>query len=555
MKKSMSWLAFLCLAAVLAAAVLSSASAATAAEGGYVAFSGAKQQWHGFDRYDYFMDDATLTIKEATPGNPPAGQRRCTVVVPKTPAAGNPWSWRGCYWDHQPQAEIELLRRGFHVGYVSVNGTSVPGKQWEAWYDFVTKQHGLHKKPAFIGMSRGGSYEYNWGVNHPDKVGCIYADNPGGGQDVIAHLDGLAKADVPILQVNGSIDPIMGRVANVIEALYLQYNARMSVMIKNGDGHHPHSLKDPKPIADFIEKSIAESGKPTTPPEWVAARYTKGYYYNTENQYRDFTKTERNFITCHGANFSECYRALRLRRRLRLRHLRHRPQAGGRRPAVGLPGRFPRPQRPRRQALLAKGVTIVVAPTGTNSDGLTRRGWDIIYQYMTGKGFSKRPIMAGAGGAGGEAYGWAILNADKVSCIYGENPIIRSHMTATPPILDNLAALAKAKVPLVAVCGSLDPWFKTQTQVLAAKYKDLGGTMTVFVKEGEGHYPLPPRTRSRSWTSSWRRGKASSSTTSHRAAGRQSRPAGWGRARTQNGGHSTSGRIVNHRSAGATVDS
>ena len=112
---------------------------------------------------------------------------------------------------------------------------------------------------------------------------------------------------------------------------------------------------------------------------------------------------------------------------------------------------------------------------------------------MTDKGFSKKPIMAGDGGAGGAAFGWAILNADKVSCIYGENPIIRSRMTATPPILDNLTALAKAKVPLVSVCGSQDPSFKTQTLVLEKKYKDLGGTMTVIVKEGEGHYPLSPK--------------------------------------------------------------
>ena len=27
-------------------------------------------------------------------------------------------------------------------------------------------------------------------------------------------------------------------------------------MIKEGHGHHPHSLRDPKPIADFIEKSV-----------------------------------------------------------------------------------------------------------------------------------------------------------------------------------------------------------------------------------------------------------------------------------------------------------
>jgi hypothetical protein len=27
-------------------------------------------------------------------------------------APGNSWSWQGGYWNHQPQTEIELLRRG-----------------------------------------------------------------------------------------------------------------------------------------------------------------------------------------------------------------------------------------------------------------------------------------------------------------------------------------------------------------------------------------------------------------------------------------------------------
>ncbi len=402
MKNSMRWHAFLCLTAVLAAAVFSRALAATAAEGGYVAFSGVKQQWHGFDRYDYFMDDATLAIKEATPGNPPAGQRRCTIVVPKTPAAGNPWSWRGCYWDHQPQAEIELLKRGFHVGYVSVDGTSVPGKQWEAWYDFVTKQHGLHKKPAFIGMSRGGSYEYNWGVLHPDKVGCIYADNPGASQDVFAHLDGLAKASVPILQIDGSVDPIIHRCSNVVEAIYLQYNGRMSVMVKDGEAHHPHSLPDPKPIADFIEKSIAESEKPITPPDWVASNATRGYYFNTENQYRDFMQADQDYITCRGAIFSECYQRYEFSVGADAAIgvvIPHKEAAG--KPWV-FRADFPGRDNLVMQALLARGVTVVAAPGGSD---LTRKGWDTVYAFMTGKGFSKRAIMAGDGGAGGRGLG------------------------------------------------------------------------------------------------------------------------------------------------------
>ena len=67
--------------------------------------------------------------------------------------------------------------------------------------------------------------------------------------------------------------------------------------------------------------------------------------------------------------------------------------------------------------------------------------------------------MEGAGTAAGEAYAWAVENPDKVSCIYGENPALRSLMSKKAPI-DHLAPLAKAGVPLIHVCGSLDPWLE-----------------------------------------------------------------------------------------------
>ena len=31
-------------------------------------------------------------------------------------------------------------------------------------------------------------------------------------------------------------------------------------MIKEGAGHHPHSLRDPKPIADFISQHVQPAG-------------------------------------------------------------------------------------------------------------------------------------------------------------------------------------------------------------------------------------------------------------------------------------------------------
>ena len=71
--------------------------------------------------------------------------------------------------------------------------------------------------------------------------------------------------------------------------------------------------------------------------------------------------------------------------------------------------------------------------------------------------------------------------------------ILSSAAGCRKPPLDNLAPLAKAGVPLMHVCGSLDPLLNEQTRVAENRYKDLGGKITVIVKEGEGHYPLAPK--------------------------------------------------------------
>ncbi len=179
-----------------------------------VPFEGETVQWHGFDRYDFMMDESDLSVtpfkqpagEKFAVGSPPAGHRRCIVVVPKNPAPGNPWSWQGCYWDHQPQAEVELLRRGFHIVFI----TPDPDKTWDAWYAYLVEKHGLSAKPAFIGMSKGGFNEFVWATDHPDKVSCIYADNPAINRTSLMKLDGLASNDVPLLHVCGSLDPLLG---------------------------------------------------------------------------------------------------------------------------------------------------------------------------------------------------------------------------------------------------------------------------------------------------------------------------------------------------------
>ncbi len=101
-------------------------------------------------------------------------------------------------------------------------------------------------------------------------------------------------------------------------------------------------------------------------------------------------------------------------------------------------------------------------------------------------------MLAGAGGAAGEAYAWAIANPDKVSCIYAENPRLRCTMTKAQP-LEGLAALAKAGVPALHVCGSLDPLFASHTREAEKRFKELGASMTVIVQDGAGHYPMGPQ--------------------------------------------------------------
>jgi hypothetical protein len=113
--------------------------------------------------------------------------------------------------------------------------------------------------------------------------------------------------------------------------------------------------------------------------------------------------------------------------------------------------------------------------------------------------FSKKPAMEGAGSGVGEVYAWAIENPDKVSCVYAENPRMYSALAKTQP-LENLVPLAKANVPLLHVCGSLDQWFKDNTLEVEKRYQKLGGKIQVIVKQGAGHYPLAPEDPARLWT-------------------------------------------------------
>jgi alpha-beta hydrolase superfamily lysophospholipase len=243
---------------------------------------GKKGEWNGFDSYEFEVD-----------------HQPCRIVVPKTVAEGSPWVWRGVYWGHEPQTEIAMLGKGYYIAYIGCSdpfGSPQNINERNAFYDFVTEKFGLSKKPVLLGMSCGGLCSLRWAIANPTKVSCLYIDAPvcdfkswpggkgkgkgssdgwqqvlklyGLTEDEALKFDGnpidalkpLAEQKVPILSVCGDSDDVVPYEENtaILAERYKKLAAPIEVILKPGINHHPHSLKDPTPIVEFILKNTAK---------------------------------------------------------------------------------------------------------------------------------------------------------------------------------------------------------------------------------------------------------------------------------------------------------
>ena len=218
--------------------------------------------------------------------------RDCRIVKPKRVATGNPWIWRARFWGHEPQTDIALLERGFHVVYCDVAelyGNKEAIKIWDSFYDWM-RGLGFSDKPVLEAMSRGAIYAYNWALAHPDRVAAIYADAPvldlkswPGGKGVgpgsaydwdifkkdfdlteaaalqfrgspLDRTNEIIASAYPILHVVGDADEVVPLLENSapFEEKLLKGGRQITVIHKPGIKHHPHSLPNPTPIVDFI---------------------------------------------------------------------------------------------------------------------------------------------------------------------------------------------------------------------------------------------------------------------------------------------------------------
>ncbi|MBM3980879.1 MAG: alpha/beta hydrolase [Planctomycetes bacterium] len=270
-------------AALVLVAVFAPVGATGAAEP--KAFPGAPTKWQGFARHDFKVGDLGAT-----------------VVVPDKALPGRPWVWRGEFFGAFADADAALVKAGWHLAYLRVPdlfGAPAAVKKWEAFHEAMVRDYGMHPKPGLIGLSRGGLYCLNWAAAHPDKTLAVYLDNavcdfkswPGGAPkklgtgkgseaewkkllaahgfkddaEAVAHklnpvdnLAPLAKAKIPLLLVYGDKDTVVPHAENS-ELVYDRYKALgapVERVVKPGQDHHPHGLKDVAPVVKFFAAAL-----------------------------------------------------------------------------------------------------------------------------------------------------------------------------------------------------------------------------------------------------------------------------------------------------------
>lgn len=169
-------------------------------------------------------------------------------------------------------------------------------------------------------------------------------------------------------------------------------------------------------------------------------------------------------------------------------------------------------------AFLNAGIAIASCDLGEvrGAPGSTAR-FSLFHDAMVKRGYSARPILLGQSRGGIMTLAWAFRNPDKVTAWAGIYPVcnlasyplkfskketladygmdeqgIRAKLDELNPI-ENLAGLAKNKVPMFSVHGDKDGTvpYDENTKLLKERYEALGGTCEVKIIPGRGHEVSP----------------------------------------------------------------
>ena len=244
-------------------------------------YEAVKSDYHGCDRYDFKVLG-----------------KNAIIVFPKKFTPKNKWVWRAEFFDAFPIVDLDLLEQGWALTYIGISdmyGNDESVEIMRQYQEFLVNAFDLEPKATIFGFSRGACYAVNYTAKYPQNVGCLYLDAPVldilswpagrgksfGGQGTPAdweickkvlglteetaadykgspkfHIAELAKADIPLILVQGDADiaaPMEENAQLLIDNYEKLGGTKFKVIIMEGKGHHPHSVYDPKPVSDFIK--------------------------------------------------------------------------------------------------------------------------------------------------------------------------------------------------------------------------------------------------------------------------------------------------------------
>lgn len=244
-------------------------------------YEAVKSDYHGCDRYDFKVFG-----------------KNAIIVFPKKFTPKNKWVWRAEFFDAFPIVDLDLLEQGWALTYIGISdmyGNDESVEIMRQYQEFLVNAFDLEPKATIFGFSRGAFYAVNYTAKYPQNVGCLYLDAPVldilswpagrgksfGGQGTPAdweickkvlglteetaadykgspkfHIAELAKADIPLILVQGDADiaaPMEENAQLLIDNYEKLGGTKFKVIIMEGKGHHPHSVYDPKPVSDFIK--------------------------------------------------------------------------------------------------------------------------------------------------------------------------------------------------------------------------------------------------------------------------------------------------------------
>ncbi|MFO1001794.1 MAG: prolyl oligopeptidase family serine peptidase [Planctomycetaceae bacterium] len=174
--------------------------------------------------------------------------------------------------EHEKWMHQQFLTAGVAVAGIDVGegyGSPAARKLFDAFYDQMTAQRGLAKKPCLLGRSRGGLWVTSWACDHPERFSGLagiypvfdFRTYPGLGKaapayemsaaeleqqldkhNPIARMSVLAKAKLPALMIHGDEDVVVPLKENsaTFAATYKAYGAEdaVTVIVAKGQGHN-----------------------------------------------------------------------------------------------------------------------------------------------------------------------------------------------------------------------------------------------------------------------------------------------------------------------------